>query len=304
MRGVAAVAGEGVAGVGSANAGSDPHGLFEVRDDTGASVALLPFQANTTDFLLGVVAGPNSALAVGLTSPLGDGSMATPLLIGYRLDGPGNWVFDWASSDTGQLDGFVGQLFDVATLPDGSIVAVGSIIAGDETSDAGVMLFAPGGDYVDGPAIVGEGHDDDFTGVGVGEDGSVIAVGRLGSDGGGARLLIARFTVGNSIESDWTRTWGETVFSNANGVARDGDALFIAAGTAEDPSSGELDTAILRWDGDADAPTWVVPYAEDSPGLDFAGDVALGPESTIVACGAFTPPGADTTDAWIRKLHR
>jgi hypothetical protein len=227
-----------------------------------------------------------------------------PLLLHYAGDGSG-FALDWSSADVGVLADIEGQLFDADVAPSGDLVIVGSFQTGT-SHDAGVLLVSAGGDLVDGPVLVGEGYEDGFVEVDVADDGSVVAVGNIGTGPTAWDMLIARFTVEGSIQPGPTTTWGDAAFTHANGFARDGDALFVALGTSDDPnlSAASFETSILRWDGDATEPTWTVPFADDSPNRDYGSDVELAADGTIVACGVMTPAGTENGPAWVRKIVR
>jgi hypothetical protein len=304
LRDVVAVGGGDAAAVGSLAAGAQIQGLFEARDVTGASIVSTSYSGADIVALLGMTADDEGAIwAVGSAS-FGRSAPAEPLVLHY-VPAAGGWSVDFSSVESGALGSFEGALFGIDHAPNGELVAVGHLRDGGP-SDAAILRFSAGGELLDTPVTFGGPDADDFIGVAVDAEGRGVAVGRRGNGPTGSEILIVRFELGDVLAATSEHTWGDAPFTVANGFARDGDTIFIAAGTSADPSltAASFDSAILRWDADESEPTWVVPLEADSPGRDFASDVALAPDGTLVACGVLTPVDGENGDAWIRKLAR
>lgn len=304
LRDVVAVGGGDVAAVGSLAAGVQIQGLLEARDLAGASIASISYSGADVVALLGMIADDDGAIWTVGSAAFGRSEPAQPLVLHY-LPAAEGWSVDFSSVETGALGSLEGALFAIDHAPNGDLVAVGHLRDGGPP-DAAILRFSAGGELLDTPATFGGPDADDFTGVSVDAEGHGIAVGRRGIGPTGSEILLVRFELGDVIAATAEQTWGDAPFTVANGFARDGDTIFIAAGTSADPSlsAASFDSAILRWDADASEPAWVVALEDDSPGRDFASDVALAPDGTLVACGVLTPAGSENGDAWIRKLAR
>ena len=305
VRGLATVGDGVVAGVGSVEGmPTSGAGWLDVRDSMGAQIAAHRYTNATNSFLIGAAVTGGHLWAAGFASDTGDPAQGYPLLLSYQPQGENAWALDFDSLLTGQLSMFEGALFDVAFTPTGDLIAVGYVL--NDGQDAVIMQFTAGGDYVDTPVTIGGEYDDGFVGVEIDSDGSGVAVGRDEKGQAISDVLIVPFQFGDSLVAGAARTWSDTPFASANEFARDGDALFIAVGTSHDPEllGPGFDSEIVRFDGDAAEPTWVVPFAADSPGRDYAADVALAPDDTIVVCGVFTPEGTGNGDGWVRRLKR
>jgi cysteine-rich repeat protein len=298
-RGLAVTDGGGVVGVGSYHSGQlrawiHAHGAdgspgwdhtFSLGEEDASFVGL-------------TVRDDGGLVAVG---SIADGPGFTPLVASYDYAGP-DWSEGQSSANTGSFVGTVGELFAVAALGDGTFVAVGYVAAmTDAGSDAMAVWFDLDGTVIS-QASFGGADDDDFVDVAVVGD-VVHAVGRRGGGEGISEVWLVRLSIEANITIAWEGAWSDQAFNVANALAVRDDARFIVGSTNTALDAEGFDARVLRWDGDADAPTWVAPFADDSPGLDYANDVALAPDGTIVVCGVVTPRGAEDTDAWIRKLE-
>lgn len=275
-------------------------GYLEGRDAAGESGFTHSYSGiSNTNYLLGLLLDDAGGFhAVGYT---GDFPESTPLLLHYTMGAGNSWNLDTSSDDTALFADYQGQLFGVDVAPNGNLVLVGSRSVGD-FSDAMVLLTTPDGQVVDESFTGGDLHDG-FVDVDVDAAGNGIAVGRVGTEGDNGDLLMLHFTVGDALEPGWEHAWGDAISTNPNGFARDGDTVFVAAGMLDDPDDPyAYDSLVLRWDGDAAEPTWAVPFEASMPGGDYAMDVALFDDETIVACGVVT--GKDDQDAWVRRLAR
>lgn len=275
-------------------------GYLEHRNDAGESGWTNTYTYADTNYLLGLALDDAGGFhAVGHT---GDFPGAVPLLLHYADDGGGGWQQDFSSDELATF-GVEGQLFGLDHAPNGSLVIAGARMSG-ATSDAWLVMIGPEGSVIDEHSTGGP-MNDGFVDVDVDADGNGVAVGRSATGESSGELLVLHFAVGDALEPGWEHSWGEAMSTNPNGFARDGDALFIAAGVLDDPKDfTAYDSAVIRWDGEADDPTWVVPFETDMPGRDYAMDVALYDDETIVACGVVTPDDGDVEDAWIRRLAR
>ena len=304
-RGIAALGDGRVAGVGTVNEtmlGSST--WLDVRDGSGGTIASHSFMPTTVNWLLGAALSNDRLWMTGFASHTSDPQQPFPLLLSYHTVGGSAWTLDYNSVDTGELESFEGATFELAFTGLGDIIAVGYVIGNGQ--DAAILHFTSDGQLLESLLDIGGDFDDGFTAVAMDPDGSAVAVGRDGTSPTTADVLIYRFSVGDSVVPGEATTWGDGPFTSVNGFARDGDTLFLAAGTSTDPalSGPSFDTAILRWDGDATEPTWVQTYAPDSPGRDYGSDVALAPDDTIVVCGVMTPEGSTEGDAWVRRIAR
>jgi hypothetical protein len=304
-RGVAAVGDGRVAGVGTVNEtmfGSSK--WLDVRDASGGTIATDSIMPTTVTLLLGAALSNDRLWMTGFASHSSDPQQPFPLLLSYHTAGGAAWTLDYNSIDTAELESFEGATFDLAFTGLGDIIAVGYIVGSGQ--DAAILHFTASGELLDSVLDIGGEFDDGFTAVALDPDGSAVAVGRDGTSAGTADLLIYRFSVGDSVVAGEAMTWGDAPYTSVNGLARDGETLFLAAGTSADPalSGPAFDTAIIRWDGDATEPTWVQTYAPDAPGRDYGSDVALAPDDTIVVCGVMTPEGSTEGDAWVRRIAR
>jgi hypothetical protein len=275
-------------------------GYMEARDDAGESGFAPTYEYANTNYLLGVLADDAGGFhAVGYT---GEPPGSIPLVLHYSANMSGGWEYDISSDDLGVF-GFEGQLFGLDHAPNGNLVIVGARVVGDN-SDAMVLVTNPQGDLLD-EYMTGGAMDDGFVDVDVDADGLGVAIGRTATGDDSGEVLMLHFTLGDSLVSDWEHSWSEVMSTNANGFARDGDTVYIAAGTLDDPKDfTAYDSLVIRWDGENEEPTWAVPFEPDMAGRDYAMDVALYDDATIVACGVLTPDDADVEDAWIRRLAR
>jgi hypothetical protein len=303
IRGLALMGGGVVLGVGWQHVTTTGDAYVEARDASGTTVASTTYDGGADDFLISVLRRDDSLFSVGFMQ-LADTSEPTPLLLRHAIDADA-LLLEHASVEHGTFDGVEGQLFGVAAAPNGNLVVVGALRGRAGSYDASVQIVSPEGTLVSDPVTFGGSEYDDFYVVDVDETGSGVAVGRSISDVG-SEILMVHFTVdGDTVSSQWEYSWTEAPFTYANGFTRDGDTVFIATGTTTDPAVPEAyDAMILRWDGTASEPTWTVPFAADAPHRDYASDVALSPDGTLVACGVVSPDENDLGDAWIRKLAR
>ncbi len=254
-----------------------------------------------TNYLLGLVLDDAGGFhAVGYSGALPE---STPLLLHYTPGAGNGWNYESSSEDTAAFSDYPGQFFGVDIAPNGNLVLVGSRALGD-FSDAMVLLATPDGQVLDEYVTGGDQHDG-FVDVDVDAEGNGIAVGRIGTSGDNGDMLMLHFTVGDALEPGWEQPWGDAISTNPNGFARDGDTVFVAAGVLDDPDDPyAYDSLVLRWDGEAAGPTWAVPFEVGMPGGDYAMDVALFDEDTIIACGVVTADGGDDQDGWVRRLAR
>lgn len=301
IRGLARMGAGDILGVGWQHVATTNDAYLETRDASGTTVASTTYDGGADDYLVSVLRREGSLFGVGFMQLVG-ASEPTPLLLRHAIDG---LALEHSSVELGTFADVEGQLFGIAAAPNGNLVVVGTVRGPDGSYDASVQLVTPEGAMVGAPSTFGGPIDDDFFVVDVDETGSGIAVGRSTSDEG-SEVLMLHFTVdGDTVSEVWQYSWTEAPFTYANGFARDGDTVFIATGTTTDPAVGAAyDAMILRWDGRAGEPTWTVPFAEDWPYRDYASDVELAPDGTLVACGVVSTDEADQGDAWVRKLAR
>lgn len=247
--------------------------------------------------LLGVVPRSDGGLiAVGTVT---DANGSRPFVVGFDPEGDG-WQPGITSEDIGEYLDTIGAMFSIVADDDGYLIVGFTQQEMNGPSDAAVWRIDANGYSMGLPATFGGEGDDDF--VDIVKDGEVVHVlGRTGS-GSVSTLWLARLTVGDSVTIAWEETWSELAFNVGNGLAvRDG-VRYVAASTNISDQADGFESRVLRWDGDENAPTWVVPFADPSPGLDYAADVAIAPDGTVVAVGPVTPEDGSSIDAWIRKM--
>lgn len=251
---------------------------------------------SSTTYLLGVVPRAGGGLmAVGSAS---DSDGTRPFVATFNPM-QGGWEQGEHSEDSQEYVGTNGTMFSLVPRGNEFVVVGFTQQVMDGPSDAAVWRIDDNG-YAVSPATTfgGEG-DQDF--VDIVDDGGVLHVlGRIGM-GDVSALRLARLGVGDSIVLEWEKTWSDLPFNVGNGLAVSGGVRYVAASTNMGQESDGFDTRVLRWDGEENAPRWAMPFADPSPGLDYAADVAVAPDGTVVVVGPVTPEGGNV-DGWIRKL--
>lgn len=298
VRGLGSAAGRVItAGSFSVNADSSD-GFAQVFASDGTPGWNETFDVGVNDYFIGVGVDPDGFFTAGI---LDDGSGDTRPVVLHFLDNGGDYSQNVSTEDTLAFAGRLGGFLAVTATPDGGALVVGFDNEGG-ASDALAAVLDAEGNLVGETGVFDCGSgDSDFTDVAFNADGTAQVVGRCGLSGELTSLWTARLAIAGGITMQWDATYDAGPFTAANGFARDGDVSFIAGSTE---TGGEFDTIVLRWDGEAAEPTWVVPFAESSPGVDYAIDVALSPDDTIIAAGVVTQEGSDTSDGWVRKLAK
>lgn len=299
IRGLALIDDDVVA-VGSFDAGAGLlHGLLRVFDGGGGEIWSDGYGFEPTSVVLLGVA-PRSAggwFAGGSTSLDTEASAA---LLGYEGASPA-WLRTASTPESGTLEGQFGTIFAIAEDLTGRAVAVGTDDGGaDKGSDAWVAILEADGTVLREAAFGGSG-DDDFVDLVL--DGSTVhVVGRHANGSAASDLWLARLQVDDTIQLGWQALWSDASFTVGNGLVAEGGTRYIAGATSPGGELDGYDARVLRWDGEAAAPTWVVPFDDLAPGTDFASDLTIAADGTVVVCGAVTPAGTGDRQAWIRKL--
>lgn len=300
IRGLAAID-DGVVAVGA----FDPvvgqhHGLVRVFDDDGAMLWSDDYWYEPTQVVLLGVAGREAGGWFAAGTAIEDATSTSALL---RYDGQADWSRAVSTVEDGSFEGHFGTIFAIVEDPTGRALAVGS----DYTSGNGIghtqawaALLQPDGSVLRESYFGGEGDDDLVDVVLMGN--TAYAVGRLGGFGESSQAWLVRLQVDDMIQVSWQATWSDASFTVANGLATNGSTHYVAAATSPGGTPEGYDARILRWEDGADVPTWVVPFEDDAPGSDFASDVAIASDGTVVAVGAVTPAGTSDRRAWVRKL--
>ncbi len=289
-----------VVAVGSFDTGASlQHGLLRVFDGGGAETWSDGYGFEPASMILLGVA-PRSAggwFAGGSTSLDTEASAA---LLGYEGVSPA-WLLTTSTPESGTLEGQLGTIFALAEDATGRVIAVGSDDGGtDKGSDAWIAIIEADGTLLHEAAFGGSG-DDDFVDLVL--DGSTVhVVGRHASGAEASDLWLARLQVDDTIQLGWQAMWSDASFTVGNGLVADGRTRYIAGATSQGGDLDGYDARVLRWDGEAAAPTWVVPFDDVAPGTDFASDVTIAADGTVVVCGGVTPVGTGDRQAWIRKL--
>lgn len=301
LRGATIINGTLVA-VGATEAGGIYNGFFQAGSTTGSALFDVALGELGTAFLLDVIPSVDGAIAVGWFDA---GVGLEPWLVELVGD-EGQWTLQRDSHDEGTFLDMQGALFSVVARGDGSMVAVG-FETNAASNDAVVMLLSPAGGPVGTPLVVGGAADDDFTQIGLVDDNTAIAVGRQSTEGNDSQIAIA--TVGLTGEGPSMvemRLWTDGASMVANGMANDGDTVFIAAGLSDNPDlpAEAFESRVMRFDAGQDTPTWVAPFEVDSPGRDYAADVAIVDDETIVVCGVATTGDDAGGNLWVRRIQR
>lgn len=297
----ATLVGSTLVAVGATQTGALYNGFFETRSTSGDALFEMSFGESGSAFLLDVIASPDGAIAVGWFDP---GSGAEPWLLQLVGD-EGQWNLEQDSADAGTFGGMQGTLFAIVARGDGSLVAVG-YQTNPGSNDAMAMMLSPSGEPLGEPVLVGGNADDDFTQVALIDDDTAIAVGRQSTSANASQVAIATLDLGGSLSVTDMRIWGDDAYTVANGMVADGETVFIAAGASNDPDLGPdaFESRVMRFDPGEDTPTWVVPFETDSPGRDYAADVAIVDGDTIVVCGVVASEDDAEGDLWIRRMLR
>lgn len=251
---------------------------------------------SSTTYLLGVAPRSGGGLmAVGSAS---DTEGTRPFVATFEPMQDG-WQQGVHSEDSQEYVGTYGTMFSLVSRGNEFVVVGFTQQVSDGPSDAAVWRIDDNGYSIPPVATFGGEGDQDF--VDIVDDGGVLHV--LGRTGMGdvSAVRLARLGVGDSIVLEWEKTWSDLPFNVGNGLAVSGGVRYVAASTNMGQDSDGFDTRVLRWDGEENMPRWAMPFADPSPGLDYAADVAVAPDGTIVAVGPVTPAGGNV-DGWIRKL--
>ncbi|MFO0636247.1 MAG: hypothetical protein U0168_25735 [Nannocystaceae bacterium] len=301
LRRVAAIGAWSVA-VGQARSGDLELGYLEARDGDGVLSWSQSVTEQSYGVLLGVMPLGDGFRAFGLMSSRPGGGSSNSLLRDYVPTRPGQFEPDPAQVPE-QLPAV--ELFAGQPLGNGLVVAVGLTRELDPPS-AAIMVLDPDGTLHDQVYTHSGEGEQVFSSVVVRDDGVIVAAGHaFGASGSGGQLLLVRYGLGDDLvlEPLSETSWGDRPFAIANALAVDGNAVFVGAGVSDAAgASVTYDAAIMRYDGDASDPSWVVPYAQDSPGRDYVSDLLIASDGTLVACGVYSPDGDDVGDIWVRKL--
>ena len=203
----------------------------------------------------------------------------------------------------------------MALQPDGKIVVVGSVSAGNRNGKIGVLRYRSDGTL--DPAFGGDGivltdptpiFDDGYA-VGVEPDGQIVVAGEAGTSGPNGRFVALAYEQDGSLDPTFggdgkvfTDLTGKTDFPL--GLAIQGDGKIVVAGTARYGPNSRF--ALVRYDrdgsldpnlgGDGTMITNVSPYS------DVAYGVAIDPDGNIVAAGQVGDGGPAPRFAALRYL--
>ncbi|HWB81545.1 MAG TPA: myxococcus cysteine-rich repeat containing protein [Nannocystaceae bacterium] len=259
-------------------------------------------QTNTADTYLLSIAPRQDGGFVGVGSAT-DASGTRPFVAPIDPNGD-SWQQGINSEDVGTYANDYGQMFSVVSYGTGLLVVGSARVDPMQPSDAAAWLLTADGDALGPPDVFGGEGDQDFIDVAVDGD-DVHAIGRSGM-GTVSALRIAKLDVGDSVALAWEQPWSDEQFNVGNALAASGGVRYVAASTTPDPDNSDAyDSRVLRWDGEESDPRWSMPYEDPSPGLDYAADVAIAPDGTVVVVGPMTPEaGGDvgSINAWVRKL--
>jgi uncharacterized delta-60 repeat protein len=209
----------------------------------------------------------------------------------YNADGTLDTSFDGDGRVTATFTDDHDFALDVATQPDGGIVAVGT----GSFAQFGVMRFASDGS-LDGSFGQGGKVLTDVTGgldvafaVAIQPDGKIVAAGRAA--GGAGRFALVRYNPDGALDASFGGDGIVTTnFTRGHDAVRDvaiqGDGKIVAAGRARG-AAGRFALARYRPDGSLD-PTFGRRgrvLTDFSPGLDLALGLAIQGNGRIVAAG-------------------
>ncbi len=271
-------------------------GYFEIYTADGEAGGAQELQLGATSYLIGAELGSGGRLLA--FGGVDDGEQH-PLLASY-VPVAGGWQYELSTEDTMDFEGQPGLAFDAAQLSDGRWIAVGFTFTGASSTRAAAWLVQPDGSQ---PELyeLGDNGNDQFIDVVI-EDDVVHVVGRQATGDDDGEVWLAELELDDTLTLGWEATWADKSFNIANALAVADGVRFVAASTNDGTEMEGLDTRVLRWDGHGAEPTWVSPFAADAPGRDYAGDVAVAPDGTVVVVGVVASPDGGEDTAWVRKL--
>jgi uncharacterized delta-60 repeat protein len=181
-------------------------------------------------------------------------------VVRYNPDGSLDTTFSGDGTQTTDFGGSIDVAADVALQPDGKIVAVG--YARGEAYDFALVRYNTDGSLdptfsVDGRLVTDFGRDDASSAVALQADGSIVAVGRSGTDfDGGYDFAVARYSADGSLDASFS-AGGRLVTDfggddAASDVVVQPDGSIMAAGYA---LGGAYDFGLARYDPDGSLDT-------------------------------------------------
>jgi len=212
----------------------------------------------------------------------------------------------------------------VAIAPDGHYIVAGytdsesgSIVGGRGGVDALVAQISPDGTLLGYQTFGGSGEDR-FTGVAIGADGGIVAVGFTDStDGdfpvtrgvdGDRDAVIVKLAADGSLL--WVRAFGGSDYDYFDSVAVAADGSIVAVGRSfspdgDFPGTGEEHGVVVKLSGGGDL-LWAKSYGGSE--MDFLASVAIAANGSIAVAGASRSPDLylqtpqSTGDAFVALL--
>ncbi|WP_461867211.1 NHL repeat-containing protein [Thermococcus sp.] len=188
------------------------------------------------------------------------------------------------------------KISDMKVSPDGSIIAVGSMIS---SRDGVVMKISSSGDIIWWKTYGGI-ENDDATGVALTPNGDIIVVGYTNNTKtNGYDVWVLRLDENGNIK--WQKTFGGDGDDKAHAVALTPNGDIIVAGYTNSFGAGGYDGWILRLDGEGNI-KWQKTYGGN--GSDEVSTIVLASNGDIIVAGYTESFGAGGKDIWILRLDK